>query len=95
MLDPMMQRDYTPAPHARRIAMDITRHGWQRDRHLAEGDAHAYFDGELESGRSLEHAIHLRHCEPCHRALNAVRARADRVAGLLRLATVQPVRSAS
>jgi anti-sigma factor RsiW len=75
--------------------MDITRHGWQRDRHLAEADAQAYFDGELEWGRSLEHTIHLRHCELCRRALNAVRARADRVAGLLRLVLVQPVRSAS
>ena len=75
--------------------MDITRRGWQRDRHLAEADAKSYFDGELAWGRSLEHAIHLRHCAPCRRALKAVRARADRVAGLLRLVIVQPVRSAS
>lgn len=65
---------------------------YQRDCHLGEGDLQAYLDAELEPTRARECAGHLRLCASCRRALTAVRARGDRVAGLLRVAAVRPVR---
>jgi anti-sigma factor RsiW len=59
--------------------------------HLSEGELQAHLDGELEAGHAAVCRGHLSQCPVCRRALAVVRARGDRVTGLLRKAAIRPV----